>query len=165
MIVQSTYTVGPAQVDGRRYVEERHTDSTGYVHVVGYLAAIGTDYAAVMAARVPGINKALREAEADKATSVVQMPVLIEQTLGQFAEWFWLRADTAQRADKIEFGRLMWWLVEMVTAGHITQAQARNAFNAALGRSLTAQQFTELSNTRFIPAHDRYAALLSEGPL
>jgi hypothetical protein len=34
-------TVGHAQIDGRHYVEELHTDHLGVVHRVEYLAAVG----------------------------------------------------------------------------------------------------------------------------
>ncbi len=40
-IVTSTHTVGHAQQDGRRYVTEAHTDGTGEVYRVEYLAAVG----------------------------------------------------------------------------------------------------------------------------
>ena len=63
-IVSSTHAVSHAQIDGRRYVSERHTDHTGVVHTAEYLAAVGTDYASVMLARVAGIEQSLAEAEA-----------------------------------------------------------------------------------------------------
>lgn len=63
-IVSSTHTVGHAQVDGRRYVVETHTDSEGVVHSAEYLAAVGTDYAAVRDARAVQIADQLAEAEA-----------------------------------------------------------------------------------------------------
>jgi len=50
-------------------------------------------------------------------------------------------------------------------SGDLTDLQARNSFNAAFGRSLTAQQWTTLRANRITPAHDRYAAILAEGAL
>lgn len=58
-IVSSTYVVGNAQVDGRRWVTERHTDSASTIHVCEYLADVGTDYAAVMSSRVALLNERL----------------------------------------------------------------------------------------------------------
>jgi hypothetical protein len=52
-----------------------------------------------------------------------------------------------------------------LVAGDITDAQARNSFNAAFGRSLTAGQWTTLRSSRITPAHDRYAAMLIEEDL
>jgi hypothetical protein len=62
--VSSTHTVGHAQRDGRRYVTEAHTDNTGTVFAVEYLAAVGTDYVAVRDARATAISDQLAEAEA-----------------------------------------------------------------------------------------------------
>ena len=64
-IISSTHTVGHEQVDGRRYVIERHTDSVGVVHVFEYLADPGTDYVAVRNARVGPLEESLAEAETD----------------------------------------------------------------------------------------------------
>ncbi len=63
-IVSSTHTVGHAQIDGRRYVAEFHTDDIGAVLRIEYLAVDGTNYVAVRDARVPIINTELAEAEA-----------------------------------------------------------------------------------------------------
>lgn len=87
---------------------------------------------------------------------------LRHQSAAQFAARFWERVRVA---DKSEFSRLMWWLTRRLVAGDITDAQARNSFNAAFGRSLTAQQWTTLRANRITPAHDRYAAMLAEGDL
>ena len=87
---------------------------------------------------------------------------LRHQTPGEFAAKFWERA---QAADKLEFSRLMYWLTRRIVAGDLTDLQARNSFNAAFGRSLTAGQWTTLRASRITPAHDRYAAMLAEGGL
>lgn len=87
---------------------------------------------------------------------------LRHQTAAQFAARFWERV---RAADRLEFSRLMWWLTRRLVAGDITDAQARNSFNAAFGRSLTALQWTTLRANRITPAHDRYAAMLAEGEL
>lgn len=87
---------------------------------------------------------------------------LRHQTAAEFAARFWSRV---RAADKIEFARLMWWLTRRLVAGDLTDAQARSSFNAAFGRSLTAQQWTTLRANRITPAHDRYAAMLAEGDL
>ena len=63
-IISSTFSVGHAQVDGRKYVAEQHTDHLGGVHTAEYLASVGTDYAAVAAARAVQIEAQLAEAEA-----------------------------------------------------------------------------------------------------
>lgn len=87
---------------------------------------------------------------------------LRHQTAAQFAARFWAAVRVA---DKLEFSRLMWWLTRRLVAGDLTDTQARNSFNTAFGRSLTAQQWTALRTSRITPAHDRYAAILAEGEL
>ena len=64
MTIVSTHIVGHAQVDGRHYVTETHTDSVAGPIVVEYLAAVGTDYVAVRTARALAIADQLAEAEA-----------------------------------------------------------------------------------------------------
>jgi hypothetical protein len=59
----------------------------------------------------------------------------------------------------------MYWLTRRLVAGDLTDTQARNSFNTAFGRSLTAQQWTTLRANRITPAHDRWAAILAEGEL
>lgn len=66
MIVLSTYSVGHAQRDGRRYVIEWHTDSAGEVHRAEYLADVGTGYDAVMQARAIAISEQLAAQEAEE---------------------------------------------------------------------------------------------------
>lgn len=61
-IVSSTFTLGHVQIDGRRWVYESHTDGKGVVHPYNYLAEIGTDYRAVMLARVPQLETQFAEA-------------------------------------------------------------------------------------------------------
>lgn len=69
-IVSSTYTVDShAQSDGRKYVMEAHTDSTGVVHRVQYLAPVGADYQAIADARATAIAAQLAEQEAGEVLS------------------------------------------------------------------------------------------------
>lgn len=63
-IVSSTHTVGHEQADGRRYVTEEHVDSASAVHLVTYLAAVGTDYVAIRDARAIDLATQLADEEA-----------------------------------------------------------------------------------------------------
>ena len=54
----------PVQIDGRRYVEEIHTDHLGVAHRVEYLAAVGADTDAIAAARAIQIAAQLADEEA-----------------------------------------------------------------------------------------------------
>lgn len=64
-IVTSSHTVGHAQVDGRRYVTEIHTDHIGEAHRIEYLAPVGANYESVMSARAIRIEDELAQAEAN----------------------------------------------------------------------------------------------------
>lgn len=59
----SSYEMGQAQSDGRRYVRETHTDAFGDFVACEYLAADGTDYAAVMTARAIAIDEEKKQSE------------------------------------------------------------------------------------------------------
>ena len=60
----STYTLDAhEQIDGRRYVRERHVEADGTEHVFDYLAAVGTDYDAVLAEHAAQLAQSLADAE------------------------------------------------------------------------------------------------------
>ena len=66
-VSSSTFSVEPVvQKDGRQWVTETHTLTAGEPFVIQYLAEPGTDYAAAMSARVPSLNIALAELEAER---------------------------------------------------------------------------------------------------
>lgn len=91
---------------------------------------------------------------------------LQHQTPAQFAARFWSRVAASRAAGRqIDYCRLLWWLHKRLVAGDITDAQARNSFNAHFGRSLTAAQWTQLRANRITPAHDRYEAMMAEEDL
>lgn len=91
---------------------------------------------------------------------------LRHQTAAQFAARFWKRVRDAQHSNKMEFHRLMWLLWRLVDqTGDITAAQARNSYNVAFGKNLTAGQWATLWTSRVIPAKDRHLALLAEGAI
>jgi hypothetical protein len=65
-IVSTVVNVGHAQIDGRHYVEELHTDQLGSVHRAEYLAAADADTAEIAAARVEQIEAQLADSEFDE---------------------------------------------------------------------------------------------------
>jgi hypothetical protein len=68
-IASSEATVEPPQIDGRRFVAERHTDSGGSVHEFRYLSDVGTDAEAVMAERAAVLPDRILRAAEDKEMS------------------------------------------------------------------------------------------------
>lgn len=67
MIVNSTYTEGPLQADGRRYVKETHTDNQGFPYVYEWLGSQDADV--VLQARASILNAELQNKQA--ATELV----------------------------------------------------------------------------------------------
>lgn len=91
---------------------------------------------------------------------------LRHQNAAQFAERYWARAWAAfARGDQFTYCRLLWWLEQRLSAGDITDNQARVSFNNAYGRSLTPQQWTTLRTARIQPAASRHQATMAEGAL
>ena len=167
-VTSSSYTVGNAQKDGRSYVTETHTLQVGAPVIVEYLAAVGTDYTAVMNGRVPIINAQLVLQEQNNVIASDPAALnLVEQTAATFALAFWTAVQASFSAgDKVLYARLLWWLYEMYNAGFITATQALNSFNSAYGRSLTLTQFnTNIVQARIVPAHARYAAMMADTSL
>lgn len=63
-IVSASYTLdNHTQVDGRRYVYETFVDDEGYSYPWTYLAAVNTDYDAVLAQHQVQMDEQLADAE------------------------------------------------------------------------------------------------------
>ena len=83
MIVSSTYTEGPPQVDGRRYVSELHTDDRGQTYTSEWLgdqdaALVLADRAAVLSAQIA----------AQRAAEAVVLGTALPLTRYQFRQLF-----------------------------------------------------------------------------
>ena len=66
-ITSSTYTLDDhTQADGRTFIYESHAGSDGVVYPVSYLAAVGTNYTAVMNARAVQLSEQLAQEEFER---------------------------------------------------------------------------------------------------
>lgn len=83
---------------------------------------------------------------------------LKNQTLSEFASRFWTKLADCWKSDPGKRDKMVWWLLERISAGDITDAQARNSCNSVLGRSYTATTWLTFKTTTLQPIHDRYAA-------
>jgi hypothetical protein len=83
MIINSTYTEGPTQVDGRRYVTERHTDESGAVYEYEWLGDQEAGF--VVEARATVLNKQLA---ARAAAEALVVGTLLPLTKLEFRELF-----------------------------------------------------------------------------
>jgi hypothetical protein len=149
-IVSSTFAVGPAQRDGRAYVTETHTDNIGIAHVVNYLAAVGTDYAAVMSARAPLIAVQIADAEFVDNLNRTSGFTLNYQTKAELASRF--RA-AYRGATRDVAASMAYWLIERINDGTVTDAQVQAAFG------LTTTQYNAMK-ARATTLHDHWAAVL-----
>src|SRR3990167_5527253 len=81
MIVSSTIISDARQQDGRRWVHERHVDHVGLEIDVTWLCDQDADTAVALTARVPHLDRALRETEiANNLSQVVTMGALAVYT-------------------------------------------------------------------------------------
>ena len=142
-IVLSTIIEDAPQIDGRRWVCERHVDQRGIERLVRYLAAAGFNALAAMAARVADINADLIAQEiaanidAVTADGSLAAPVLNYSTAAQnFAV---LRASYAgmTRVQAIMTGDFL---------SSLTNGQIQTAFE------MTAGQVTTLRANKLTPA-------------
>lgn len=123
-ILSSSALAEHAQVDGRFFVTERHTDHTGAVHTFAYLAAVGADTSAVMSARVPVIEAQLADAEFADCLANDRLT-----TVHLTAADFLAKVREAYRErSREELARLAQYIVNRIQAGDVTETQLRNAF-------------------------------------
>lgn len=83
MITQSTYTEGPAQADGRRYVRETHTDDRGRTYDYEWLG--DQDAGLVLAARAATLTQQIA---AQRAAEALVAGTLLPLTKYQFRQLF-----------------------------------------------------------------------------
>jgi len=121
-------SVGHSQKDGRRYVLEIHTDAQGEFSRLEYLAAVGTDYNAVAAAREPVLIASLAEAEARETLDGGRQPSPRFQTVSDFL----LKVRARYLASKgEETCRIARWIVDRLNDGSVTVVQIRAAFGVS----------------------------------
>lgn len=135
-IVSSTVTVGHSQIDGRKYVTEKHTDGLGIVHQAEYLAAGTVNHTSIMAARASSIAASQKAAELDHA--VFKAPwnyVLQESTAAELSAY----ARALYKISRNEgLAKIAVRILEWIVNGRFTDAQIRTDF------VLTSAQWTTL---------------------
>jgi hypothetical protein len=129
--------VGHAQVDGRRYVLEIHTDAQGEFARIDYLAADGLDYDAVATAHEASLLESSAAQELEIAIAEDAMPLLrffdLDGLIARMRELF----RNNERERLCEIAR---WILARINAGDLTDTQVRTAFG------LTAGQYNALKN-------------------
>ena len=79
----SSFTIGHAQIDGRRNIVETHILDSGDVKRIEYLAAVGTDYKNVMIARATSI---LADIAAEPARIEAAIDAEVREAVDKIAE-------------------------------------------------------------------------------
>jgi len=150
-VINSTYQVGLALANGSRLVQETHTLNVGDPIIINYRAAVGTDYAAKMTARVARLNEQL--AESEFALQLDRSGInLNHQTASEFAARL---RERWRRSSQEQCARIAWWIIKRLNAGDVTDTQLRNAFG------LTLTQWNALKTSKLIPMHDSWAVVLA----
>jgi hypothetical protein len=83
VIVESSYTEGPTQQDGRRYVTERHVDDRGQVYTHEWLGS--QDATLVLSARAAALTELIA---AQRAAEALVSGTLLPLTKLKFREMF-----------------------------------------------------------------------------
>ncbi len=142
-IVSSVLVAESAQKDGRKWIQETHTDNVGLVYVIRYLAAVGLDTAAIMAARATQLGDDLTAAEiaanvaritadGSLATIVLNYSTALQSRTALRAAYL-----TATKVDAIMIGDFL---------SGLTDGQLQTLF------SMTAGQVTTLRTNKLTPA-------------
>lgn len=154
MIVSSVLDVEDhAQVDGRTWVREVHTDHLGLEYVYSYLAVDGTDTNAVMNARVATIDGYLTRTEIRTNVDAVSRygslaaPTLDYSTATANASALREAYKTMIQAEAVMSGDYL---------NTLTNAQIANAFGITTGQAAT------LRTNKLQPAAALAAALRAE---
>jgi hypothetical protein len=137
-ITSSVVTVGHAQIDGRRWVREVHSDAQGEAQTVDYLGSsdAATTAQGIANTRATVLNLSLADAECVYKLSVDASPAPLRwQTAAEFADR--MRA-IYRSATKEQLARLAIWVTRRIDLGQVTALQFRTAFG------LTAGQWTTL---------------------
>jgi hypothetical protein len=150
-IVQSVYTTGHLQADGRSYIREVHTDHLGGEYRFEYLWD-GADRDAILSSRASQLAVALAEREYREHVEVDGWSLPLEhQTGAQFADRL---REEYRNATKERCCYLAWWLIRRLDLGELTDAAVRNAFG------MTVTQYNAFK-TRMRALHDHWAAVIA----
>lgn len=149
-IVTSDFVAGPVQVDGRRWVRERHVDHMGVILTFDWLAPVGADITTAVSDRAALLPPQATAAEVEKDVGeITRLGSLATVTtnyalLGQVRAALRLAYKTAVGSDAAMLGDFL---------ASLTDAQLQTLF------AMTAGQVTTLRTNRLTPATNAAAAI------
>lgn len=142
-IVSSSIAVEAAQKDGRFWVAETHIDNLGIARVIRYLAAVGLNTAAVMAARAITLA-------ADLVAQETTANVALVTSLGSLASPTSDYSTLASQLPALRTAYLTATQTQAIMIGDflssLTSGQLQTIF------SMTSGQVTTLRSTKLTPA-------------
>lgn len=130
-IISSVITEDNRQIDGRRWICERHTNSTGSVREIRYMAGALTVVTTIMAARVAQLDAETVQAEVNTnvagilANGRTFVPTFLVSTLAANAAAMREAYRNATRLDAIMLGDYL---------GSLTTPQLQTAFGMTSGQ-------------------------------
>lgn len=129
-ITSSTIAEDRPQLDGRRYVTERHVDHVSVIHWIRYMAEVGADVLATALARASQLNQNLIDQELSKDIAAILDNRYADVT-AQYAAVADVRAALRafyQTASGQDVGRMAGYLLTL------SDAQLRTLFNMTQGQ-------------------------------
>jgi hypothetical protein len=133
-ITSSVVTVEHAQIDGRRYVREVHSDAQGVAAQIDYLgpANAQTTAQSVANARALILNVTLADEEVLGKVEIDATPLPLRfQTAAEFLQRI---RDIYRHLSREQLARLARWITRRIDAGDVTVAQLRNAWGLTLAQ-------------------------------
>lgn len=152
MITSSVVTIGHAQIDGRKYIREVHSDASGVAATIDYLGAAGLDYQAIADARAAILNGSLADDEATAKIGIDATPLPLRfQTAAQFLDRLRAIYKSGSKADLAKLAR---WITRRLDDGHVTVSQLRTAWGLTLAQwnALEARMRTLRTNQEAVDA-------------
>lgn len=152
-IVSSVLTQEGAQKDGRKWVEEVHTDHLGLRHVFRWLAAVGIDANAVMLARVARI---LEELEAREIAANITSVIANGSEASTSTDYSTAAANFAALRGAYQTSTR----VEAIMIGDFLSSLSDAALRIAFG--MTQAQVTTLRTNKLTPAANLAASIRAQ---
>lgn len=152
-ITSSAIIEDRAQIDGRRWITERHTDNLGIQRFVQYLAEAGADVQAAMSERLTQFIADIKKREIDRAiANALEDGPAVSPTLNwnTNTEFGLALREFYKTANQRNACRIGWY----VTQFNLTDNQLRTFFG------LTAGQVTA-ARAKLNALSDQYTSLLA----
>ena len=152
-IVSSTVSLEHAQIDGRRWAREVHTDHLGIQHIFDYLSEVGADTAAILAARAADLPGQLAAQEISNNLQTVK-------SLGSLASPTFKHSTAGANAAALREAYRAMVQSEAIMTGDFLNTLTNGQLAAAFG--ITTGQASTLRTNKLAPAATLAASIRAE---